>query len=66
MFFHYPEDEETFKDVEHTFIFGDALKISPVLESVSSPNYTVKSYFPEGRWVNMNDYSDIVDSNGGV
>jgi hypothetical protein len=25
----------------------------------------MKSYFPKGEWVNLNDYNDIVKSKGG-
>jgi alpha-glucosidase (family GH31 glycosyl hydrolase) len=60
LFFKFPGEDETFKDVEHSFIFGDSLKISPVLEQISTPDFTVKTYFPKGRWVNMNNYTDIV------
>ena len=31
LFFHYPEAEGAFDDIEHTFIAGDAFKVSPVL-----------------------------------
>lgn len=46
-----------FEDIEHTFIFANAIKVSPVL----LPNVTeFISYFPAGNWVNVNNYSDIV------
>lgn len=32
LFFHFPNDPTTFQDIDHTFIVGDALKVSPVLE----------------------------------
>ena len=58
LLFHYPEDDEVYKDIEHTFLVGDALKVSPVLKS---SNDTFKSYFPAGGdWVSMQNYSDIV------
>jgi len=61
LLFHYPEDDEVYKNIEHTFLVGDALKVSPVL---SSSNETFKSYFPAGGdWVSMQNYSDIVKLN---
>jgi alpha-glucosidase (family GH31 glycosyl hydrolase) len=33
LLFHFPEDNEVYKNIEHTFLVGDALKVSPVLES---------------------------------
>jgi len=62
LLFHFPEDDEVLDPTmtEHSFIFANALKITPVLEINAT---TVKSYFPAGSWVNMNDYSKIVVSN---
>jgi alpha-glucosidase (family GH31 glycosyl hydrolase) len=63
--FHFPEDDETFTNTEHSFIWANALKVTPVLDADASHADTIKSYFPEGEWVNMNNYSDIVNSTGG-
>jgi hypothetical protein len=60
MLFHFPTDDMTFKDTEESFVFANALKISPVLESGAT---TVTSYFPAGSWVSMKDYS-VLTSNG--
>jgi len=45
LFFHYPDLDAAFTDTEHTFIAGDALKVSPVLEKDVT---TIQSYFPNG------------------
>ena len=29
LLFHYPEDNEVYMNIEHTFLVGDALKVSP-------------------------------------
>jgi alpha-glucosidase (family GH31 glycosyl hydrolase) len=29
LLFHYPEDNEVYTNIEHTFLVGDALKVSP-------------------------------------
>lgn len=65
--FHYPTDDETFdiKSTEHSFIFANALKVTPVLDEATSDGDTVSSYFPKGTWVSMNNYSDIITSDGG-
>ena len=58
LLFHYPEDDQTFENIEHSFIFANALKVSPVTHS----NVTeIMSYFPAGQWVSMNNFSDIID-----
>lgn len=61
LFFHYPNDNQTLIDVEHSFMFANALKVTPVLEQEAR---TVNSYFPKGTWVNMNDVNDILISKG--
>lgn len=47
LFFHYPEDDNTYdsEKTEHSFIFANTLKITPVLEANATK---VDSYFPEG------------------
>jgi hypothetical protein len=61
MMYHYPNDEVHFaqNNTEHTFLVGDALKVTPILES-QPQNLT--SYFPNGRWVSMRDYSVVVEA----
>jgi len=61
LLFHYPADEQVYKDIEHSFIVGDALKVSPKLEA---GNDTFMSYFPTGKWVSMQNYTDIVNVTG--
>lgn len=59
LFFHYPTDNETFENIEHSFIYANALKVTPVLKANAT---TVKSYFPEGNWVSVNNLSEVVVS----
>ena len=65
LLFHYPNDNNVSdsNQTEHSFIVGDALKVTPVLEAIdmASENPQIDSYFPNGRWVSMKNYSDIVD-----
>ena len=57
LLFHYPDDDNVFEEIEHSFIFANAIKVSPVL----LPNVTeFRSYFPAGNWVSINNHSDVV------
>jgi len=62
LMFHYPHDNAVFEvdQTEHTFLVGDAIKVSPVLESGAT---TIQSYFPNGQWVSLRDFK-IVTSVG--
>jgi alpha-glucosidase len=63
LMFHYPQDDNNFNvtGTEHTFLVGDAIKVSPVLEANAT---MITSYFPNGFWVNLNDYSKVVNASG--
>lgn len=63
LFFHYPNDTQTYNDTEHTFIVGDAIKVSPVLTPLNeSEKY--QAYFPAGEWVSLKYFGDIINSTG--
>jgi alpha-glucosidase (family GH31 glycosyl hydrolase) len=65
--FHYPTLDQAFENTEHTFIVGNALKVSPVLEAGVKTTY--EAFFPNGRWVSMKKYSDVLvvdDPSGGA
>jgi alpha-glucosidase (family GH31 glycosyl hydrolase) len=59
LFYYYPTDDELFSDIEKSFMVGGALKVSPILEQGVTTTY--ESYFPNGTWVNMADYSEIIE-----
>lgn len=60
LFFHFPEMMDTDFDMEGNFIAGNAVKVSPVLQ----PGVTqIDAFFPNGRWVSLTNFTDIVDSN---
>jgi alpha-glucosidase (family GH31 glycosyl hydrolase) len=44
-------------------LVGGSIKVSPIL----TPNVTdsYQSYFPAGIWVNLRDYSEIIDTRAG-
>jgi alpha-glucosidase (family GH31 glycosyl hydrolase) len=51
LFYYYPYDDKTFENIEESFIFGGALKVSPILQAGVSGTYS--SYFPKGKWVSL-------------
>lgn len=59
LFFHFPTLDQTFVDVENTFIVGDAIKVSPVLESLNGTT-DYQSFFPNGRWVSLKNFNDVL------
>lgn len=64
LFFHYPNDEELYKDYEESFIVAGAIKVSPILENLEGfTNYS--SYFPQGKWVSLVDNKEIVNTTDG-
>lgn len=66
LFFHYMDDDNLFNvaDTEHSFIFANAIKVTPVLEAGATE---VKSYFPqeERPWVSLTNLAETVDSSQG-
>lgn len=62
MLFHYPDNEESYDNIERSIIVGDALKVSPVTWKKPDGETIYQSWFPYGEWVNMNNLSDILTS----
>ena len=58
LLFHYPELDEAFEDIEDTFIYADALKISPVLKKRENDTH-YEVFFPTGNWLDMNSYEGL-------
>ena len=59
LFFHYPQTDDTFDEqaISSSIIAANALKVSPVLEAGVK---TYQSYFPNGSWVNMKHFEDVM------
>ena len=51
LFFSYPDDANASIIVENTFLLGEALKVSPILDEKGENTTT---YFPEGIWYDLN------------
>jgi len=67
LLFHYPTLEKAYENIESTFMVGDSIKVSPVLESFAGKNATTfKSFFPPGKWVDMDTFEvlDVTDEEG--
>lgn len=62
LFFDYPNDDNCFTNIEHTFMLGESIKVSPVLEKNVTGNYT--AYFPAGKWADLNMWNVIITSTG--
>lgn len=63
LFFHYSFEEVNFENsgMTDTFIASNAVKVSPIVFPQEG-NQTFQSHFPKGKWVNLADFSDVVDS----
>jgi len=63
LFYYYPEDSETYQFVENKFMVGDQIKVVPVLKAGVDPQgQGFQSYFPLDVWVNLFDFSKIIDT----
>lgn len=60
MFFEYPTDHLVHRDYENTFLVGNALKVSPVIDE-NTPDYR-PVYFPAGTWVELTNFSRILNA----
>ena len=58
LLFHYPSLDGAYKDIESTFIVGDCVKVSPVLEKLGDQK-EYKVFFPQGNWLDLDGY-DVV------
>jgi alpha-glucosidase (family GH31 glycosyl hydrolase) len=63
LFFDFPTDDETFNNVEKTYMLGDAIKVSPVVED--DTNSTFRSYFPQGVWMDLNNFTNRINASEG-
>ena len=64
LFFEFPEDEGTYKNLEYSFMVGSALKVTPILTKEDSDNGKVESYFPNGvKFISLNDM-EVIEGKG--
>lgn len=61
LFFHYPTDENTYHNIEESFIVANAIKVSPIIVPGVTEEEGYSTYFPKGKWVSLIDYS-VVDA----
>ena len=62
MFFDFPSDDKCFEDIEHTYMLGDSIKVSPVLQKGVTSKFS--SYFPQGVWADLNILDTFIYSTG--
>jgi alpha-glucosidase (family GH31 glycosyl hydrolase) len=60
LFFSYPNLNQTFENITDTFIVAGTFKVSPVLEQNVT---TYHSFFPNGNWVSMKNFGDVLRVN---
>ncbi len=61
LFFDYPNDDNTFNNVESTYMLGDSIKVSPILVPGMKDGDLYQAYFPQGVWYSLNEpYNKIV------
>ena len=58
LLYDFPEDDECLKNIENTYMLGDAIKVSPRIDPAQEDNNltTFKSYFPKGVWRDLNHW----------
>lgn len=64
VFYHFADDETVYHNISSTFIFANAIKVSPVLEALGADAKTFQAYFPKGAWASLTDFGAIVNSQG--
>jgi len=64
LLFHYPTDNMTYTDIEHTFLVGDSILVAPVVVPLATTTATYEAYFPAGNWTNLDGYKTIEVKNG--
>lgn len=65
LLYDFPEDDMCLDNIESTFMLGDSVKVSPLLESKAENETTFQSYFPQGMWRDLNDWTKVVDTMDG-
>ena len=64
LFYHFTEDENVYGNYSSTFVYANAIKVSPVLEALQENQTSFKSYFPKGQWVSLSNFASIINSTG--
>ena len=62
LYFDYPTDENLLQFLDETYMLGDAIKVSPVLDQGINATYSV--YFPVGAWADLNQQNITINSTG--
>jgi len=67
LLYDYPEDDECLNNIESTYMLGDAIKVSPRIDPKQENNNmtTFKSYFPQGIWRDLHNWSQSINASAG-
>ena len=66
IYFHHTMDLKSMDDTtgaNDTFIFGGAVKVSPIVQPLADTVKTFKSHFPKGRWLNLANWHVVEAKN---
>ena len=55
LFFDAPSDDAAFDHYQDTYMLGDSIKVSPILNQGVNDGDVYQSYFTAGVWYDLND-----------
>jgi alpha-glucosidase (family GH31 glycosyl hydrolase) len=61
VFYHYPQDDTAHDNDTSSFIFANAIKVSPIIKPDVATGKTFESYFPKGKWVSLVSPKTVID-----
>lgn len=67
LFFDNPQDYQAYEHSDSSFMLGEAIMVSPVLTQGVKGGDSYNSYFPKGKWYDLNSELDplIIDTSAG-
>lgn len=62
LLYDFPEDDNCLDNIENTYMLGDSIKVSPLMASMAENQTTFESYFPQGVWRDLNDWTKVINT----
>jgi alpha-glucosidase (family GH31 glycosyl hydrolase) len=61
LFYHFPNDTKLYSEIESSFMFAGAIKVTPNLQD--STQQSIPAYFPEanGKWISLVNLREALD-----
>lgn len=60
LLFHWPNLDKAYENIENTFMVSHDIKVSPILEALSGDQPKYQSFFPPGKWVDI-DTKEVIN-----